>query len=61
MILLEKLKMCNVELATQLVPSIRNITYSERLASLDLPSMNYKQKQGDLMLMHKLSTISYFN
>ena len=46
--------------ATWLVPCIRNSTYSERLAMLDLPSMNYRQKRGDLILMYKIIK-NYFN
>ena len=46
---LDQRKIENVQRrATQLVPSIRNSTYSERLAMLDLSSMNYRQKRGDL-------------
>ena len=52
--ILDQRKNWNVQRrATRLVPSIRNSIYSERLAMLDLPSMNYGQKQWDL----KLSTI----
>jgi len=40
--------------ATRLVLSIRNSTYSERLAMLDLPSINYRQKRGDLILLYKI-------
>jgi len=50
--ILDQRKIENVQCrATQLVPSIRNSTYSERLAMLDLPSMNYRQKRGGLILL----------
>jgi len=46
--------------ATRLIPSIRENTYSERLSFLDLPSMNYRQNRGDLILMYKIIH-NYFN
>ena len=59
--ILDQRKIENVQRrSTQLVPSIRNSTYSERLAMLDLPSINYRQKQGDLILLYKTIN-NYFN
>ena len=59
--ILDQRKIENVQhRATRLVPSIRNSTYSERLAMLDLPSMNYRQKQGHLILLYKIIN-NYFD
>ena len=50
--ILDQRKIENVQRrATQLIPSIRNNAYSERLAMLDLPSINYRQKQGNLITL----------
>ena len=46
--------------ATRVIPSIRDNAYSERLAILDIPSMNYRQNRGDLILMYKIVN-NYFN
>jgi len=47
--ILDQRKIENVERrATRLVPSIRSNTYSERLAMLDLPSMNYTDRSEEI-------------
>ena len=35
--------------ATKLVPKIKNLTYEERLKSLNLPSMYYRHARGDMI------------
>jgi len=46
--------------ATCLILFVRNNSYSERLAILDLPSMYYRQIRGDIILMYKIVN-NYFN
>ena len=36
--------------ATKLVGSISNLTYKERLASLNLPSLLYRRRRGDMIM-----------
>ena len=40
--------------ATKLVPSIKNKPYSERLKFLNLPSLYYRHKRGDMILVYQL-------
>jgi len=59
--ILDQRKIENVQRrATRLIPSIKDNAYPERLAILDLPSMYYRQKRGDLILMYKIVN-NYFN
>ena len=40
--------------ATKLVPSLRDRSYTDRLAMLDLPSLLYRYRRGDLIFLYKL-------
>lgn len=40
--------------ATKLVPSLRNLTYKERLIALDLPTLAYRRTRGDLIMVYKI-------
>ena len=40
--------------ATKLIPSIRNKPYTERLKLLNLPSLYYRRKHGDMILVYQL-------
>ena len=40
--------------ATKLIGSVRNLTYKERLASLNLPSLLYKRGRGDMIMTFKI-------
>ncbi|MFG1588233.1 hypothetical protein ACDT12_13160 [Staphylococcus aureus] len=40
--------------ATKLVPICRNKSYSERLKILNLPSLYYRRKRGDLILLYNI-------
>ena len=40
--------------ATKLVGSVRNLTYKERLASLNLPSLLYRRRRGDMIMTFKI-------
>ena len=39
--------------ATKCVPSLKNLTYEERLKAMRLPSLKYRRKRGDLIEMFK--------
>ena len=40
--------------ATKLIPSFCNLTYSERLQELNLPSLLYRQTRMDLNMTYKI-------
>ena len=40
--------------ATKLVPEIKDLRYEERLEALNLPTLEYRRKGGDLIQMFKL-------
>jgi hypothetical protein len=40
--------------ATKLVTSLKDKEYHERLISLDLPSMLYRRKRGDMIMLYKI-------
>ena len=40
--------------ATKLIDTLKDKPYEDRLIALDLPSMTYRRKRGDLILMYKL-------
>ena len=40
--------------ATKLVPSLRNLSYKERLIALDLPTLAYRRKRGDMIMVFKI-------
>lgn len=40
--------------ATRLVPQVRHLDYQERLRRLNLPSLMYRRRRGDAILMFKL-------
>jgi len=40
--------------AAQLIPSLRDLSYSERLAHLRLLSLYYRRKRGDMILVYQL-------
>ena len=40
--------------ATKLVKTIKDKSYSNRLQALDLPSLDYRRKRGDMILTFKL-------
>ena len=39
--------------ATKMVPSLRDLTYEERLAKLNLPSLEERRERGDLITVYK--------
>ena len=45
--------------ATKLVPGLYEKTYEERLKILDLPSLEYRRKRGDMIEMFKFMTNKY--
>ena len=40
--------------ATKLIPELREKTYEERLRALDLPSLEYRRKRGDMIQCYKI-------
>ena len=40
--------------ATKLIDTLKDKPYEDRLIALDLPSMTYRHKRGDMILMYKL-------
>ena len=40
--------------ATKLIDTLKDKPYEDRLIALDLPSMTYRRKRGDTILMYKL-------
>ena len=40
--------------ATKLIPSLQNLTYSERLQNLNLPSLSYCRNRMDLIMTYKI-------
>ena len=40
--------------ATKMVKNIRNLTYEERLRRMKLPSLKYRRRRGDMILVYKL-------
>ena len=40
--------------ATKLIDTLKDKPYEDRLIALDLPSMTYRRKRGDMILMYKL-------
>ena len=39
--------------ATKVIPGLRNLSYEERLAKLDIPSMAYRRSRGDMIEVYK--------
>ena len=40
--------------ATKLVPNLKNLTYSERLKKLNLPTLKYRRIRGDMINVYKI-------
>ena len=40
--------------ATKLVPGLRNVSYEERLRRLRLPSLQYRRRRGDMILLFRI-------
>ena len=40
--------------ATKLVITLKNKSYEDRLIALDLPSLAYRRKRGDMTMMYKI-------
>jgi len=40
--------------ATKLVPSLKDLPYAERLSHLQLPSLCYRRKRGDMILVYQM-------
>ena len=42
--------------ATRWVPSLRNLSYEERLKRLNLPTLEERRRRGDMIMMYKCVT-----
>ena len=40
--------------ATKLIPKLRNMTYKDHIMVLKLPSLKYRRRRGDMILMFKI-------
>ena len=40
--------------ATRLVPGIRYLTYADRLSILNIPSLLYRRKRGDMITLYQI-------
>ena len=40
--------------ATRMIPSLRHLSYPDRLAALDLPSLYYRRRRGDMLKVFQL-------
>ena len=40
--------------ATKQLPGLKNLTYSERLQKLKLPSLNFRRVRGDMIELYKI-------
>ena len=40
--------------ATRLLPSLRHLTYQQRLSELNLPSLEYRRMRGDMIFMYQI-------
>ena len=49
--------------ATRMVPNLKNLNYHERLKKLNLYSLAYRRRRGDLIqvfkLMHSIDNVDY--
>ena len=42
--------------ATKLVPTLRHLSYQDRLKQMDMPSLSYRRKRGDMIAVFKIVT-----
>ena len=42
--------------ATRMIPRIKDLTYTKRLEALNLPSLSYRRKRGDMIMCYKIIT-----
>ena len=40
--------------ATRIVPELKNLSYEERLQELNLPTLQYRRRRGDVIQMFKI-------
>ena len=45
--------------ATKIIPGMTNMTYTERLKLMKLPSLKYRRKRGDLIEVYKFTHSIY--
>ena len=42
--------------ATRMIPTLKDRRYTERLKALELPSLEYRRKRGDMIMYYKIMT-----
>ena len=42
--------------ATRMILRIKDLPYTQRLKALNLPSLSYRRKRGDMIMCHKVMT-----
>ena len=45
--------------ATKLIPSLKDLSYPERLRALNLPTLAYRRRRGDMIELYKILTPTY--
>ena len=45
--------------ATKMIPTIKDLSYSERLKKLKLPTLAYRRARGDMIEVYKIVTDIY--
>ena len=45
--------------ATKMIPTLKNLTYPERLKKLKLPTLAYRRARGDMIEVYKIVTGTY--
>ena len=46
--------------ATKMIPTIKDLSYSERLKKLKLPTLAYRRARGDMIEVYKIVTDIYY-
>ena len=45
--------------ATKLIPSLKDLSYPERLRAQNLPTLAYRRRRGDMIELYKILTPTY--
>ena len=40
--------------ATRMIPSLKGLSYEERLRALNLPSLEHRRRRGDMLQVYKI-------
>ena len=50
----QKMVVCIQQRATHLVPGMRHLTYTDQLSTLNIPSLLYRRKRGDVITLYQI-------